>query len=58
MPVAVRLGLFVLLIAVVFLVAYLVGAWVGPVGAVHGTGGGGGMRMSEVFAQAVPKAGA
>lgn len=44
--VAKRLGGFVLLIAVIFLIAFLVGSRVGPVTPVHGKGGGPGMRMS------------
>jgi hypothetical protein len=58
MSVAVRLAGFVLLIGVLFLVAYLVGAHIGPVSAVHGKGGGSGMTMSTVFAPSAPGAGA
>lgn len=50
MPVAARLAGFVVLIGVIFLVAFLVGSRIGPVSPVHGKGGGGGMRMSVVFA--------
>jgi hypothetical protein len=58
MSVAVRLGGFVVLVAVVFLLAFLVGSWVGPVSPVHGGGAGSGMRMSTLFAGSAPGAGA
>lgn len=49
MSVTKRLGGFVLLIAVIFLVAFFVGTRVGPVTPVHGKGGSPGMRMSVLF---------
>ena len=53
--VAVRLGGFVLLIAVTLAIAYFVGVRIGPVSPVHGHGGGsgpgGGMTMSTIFAR-------
>lgn len=55
--VVVRLGGFVLLIAVIFAIAYFVGVRIGPVSPVHGhgggsgPGGGGGMTMSTIFAR-------
>jgi len=59
MSVAVRLAGFVVLIAVIFLVAFLVGSRVGPVSPVHGkNGGGSGMPMSTVFAPRGAGAGA
>jgi hypothetical protein len=52
--VAKRLGGFVLLVAVIFLVAFFVGTRVGPVTPVHGKGGGPGMRMSVLLPHALP----
>ena len=59
--VALRLGGFVLLIAVIFSVAYLVGVRIGPVSPARGHGhggsgggGGGGMTMSTIFARSAP----
>jgi hypothetical protein len=60
--VAARLSGFVLLIAVIFAIAYFVGVRIGPVSLVHGHGGGGGpsgsgggggggMTMSTIFAR-------
>jgi hypothetical protein len=53
MSVAVRLGGFVLLVVVVFLVAFAVGSWLGPVSPLHGGSGGGpgssGMHMGAVL---------
>jgi hypothetical protein len=55
---AARLGGFVLLIAVIFLIAYLVGLRVGPVSPVHRHGGGGGgMTMSTLFSGTAPGSG-
>jgi hypothetical protein len=51
MSVPVRLVGFLLLIGVVFLAAFAIGSWVGPVAHTHsGTGGGsgGGMHMGDV----------
>lgn len=52
--IAVRLGGFLLLIAVIFLIAYLLGAHIGPVSPVHGRGGAGGMTMSTVLSGTAP----
>ena len=47
--VPVRLVGFLLLIAVVFLAAFAIGSWVGPVShAKHGGSGSGGMHMGAV----------
>ena len=63
--VALRLGGFVLLIAVIFSVAYLVGVRIGPVSPARGHGhggsgggGGGGMTMSTIFARSAAAAAA
>lgn len=56
--VAARLGGFVLLMGVIFLIAYFVGVRIGPVSPVHGHGGGGngggGMTMSTIFVSSAP----
>lgn len=57
MSVTVRLGGFILLIGVIFLVALLVGARIGPVTPVHGNGGGSGMNMSVVYSGSARGAG-
>jgi hypothetical protein len=47
MSVPVRLVGFLLLVGVVFLAAFAIGSWVGPVAHKHG-GSGGGMHMGAV----------
>jgi hypothetical protein len=57
--IATRLGGFLLLVVVVFLIAFAVGAHVGPVGFFHGKSGGGGrMTMSTTFTDPAPGSGA
>lgn len=54
---AARLGGFVLLLTVIFVIAYFVGVRIGPVSPVHGHGGGnggGGMTMSTIFVRSAP----
>jgi hypothetical protein len=59
MSVAVRLGGFLLLVAVVFLAAFAIGSRLGPVSPAHGgpgggSGSGGGMHMGAVVDRGFP----